>query len=130
MNVESYVAASLGPPRWLERLQDIEGDELHLLGDLRRRWLALAAGADWTPEAFAAAWRAQAEDVDLTDLNRLIAQHNEYFPIERRLSFDLRLGDYRAPWGIPWRRDARDAAWIMDHLPPDLDRAGAELAHG
>ncbi len=125
--MEAYVAASLGPPRWLERLQDIEAEEFRVLGSLRRAWLRLAEAEDRDGDAFAARWRLAASAYDLSELNGLIAQHNEYFPIERRLPFDIRTGDYRAPWGIPWRRAARDASWILDQVPPDLAAARSEL---
>ncbi len=128
VNVESYVAASLGPPRWLERLQDIDAEEFRILGELRRAWIELVDGHRRDPEAFAARWRERAERHDLSGLNRLIAQHNEYFPIERRLPFDHRTGDYRAPWGIPWRRASRDAAWILAELPADLALAAVARA--
>jgi hypothetical protein len=124
VDVAAYVAASLGPPRWLERLQDIESEEIRVLGDLEREWLALAAATGAAPASFAEAWSARATAFDLSELNLLIGRHNEYFPIERRLPFDLRSGDYRAPWGIPWRRTPRDAAWILERFP--ADRAAAQ----
>jgi hypothetical protein len=128
IDVAGYVAASLGPPRWLERLQDIEAEELRIVGELRRAWLALAGAADATPARFADAWRNEASAVELAELNLLIAQHNEYFPIERNLPFDLRTRDYRAPWGIAWRRQPRDGAWVLERLPADLGVARAALA--
>lgn len=129
VSTETYIAASLGPPRWVERLQDIEAEEFHVRSALRRTWLDLGAAAAGS-EAFAATWRARAQAFDLTALNRLIAQHNEYFPIERRLPFDPRTGDYRAPWGIPWRRQARDTSWILDEFPADLAATVADRDSG
>jgi len=131
VNVEAYLATSLGTPRWLERLQDIEGEEFRVLCELRRAWLELAEDAGEAAgggEGFAAAWRARASRFDLSALNRMIAQHNDYFPIERKLPFDVRTGDYRAPWGIPWRRARRDAEWIIGHFPAEVEAARAELA--
>jgi hypothetical protein len=61
-------------------------------------------------------------------INALVDQHNEFYPVERRLPWDLRLGDYRAPWGMEWRRPRRDAAWVLEALP--ADRASALALRG
>jgi hypothetical protein len=122
VNMAAYFAASLGLPRWAERLQELEGEEHQLLTRLRATWIELAEA---TPDedAFARAWRARVEATRLDDINALVDQHNEFYPVERRLPWDLRLGDYRAPWGMEWRRMRRDAAWVLAALPADRTAA-------
>jgi hypothetical protein len=128
VNVEAYFAASLGPPRWAERLQDLDGEEKDLLSRLRTAWIELA---EVTPDdaTFARAWIARVQATRFDAINTLVAQHNQFYPVERRLPWDFRLADYRAPWGIEWRRQRRDAAWVLEALPADRSaaiRAGAE----
>jgi hypothetical protein len=67
------------------------------------------------------------EATSLEQINTLVDQHNEFYPVERRLPWDFRLADYRAPWGIAWRRPRRDAAWVLEALP--ADRAAALREH-
>jgi hypothetical protein len=122
VNVEAYFAASLGLPRWAERLQDLEGEERDLLARMRDAWIALAEEtAD--DATFARAWAARVRSTSLDAINTLVDRHNEFYPVERRLPWDFRLADYRAPWGIEWRRERRDAAWVLDALPADRSAA-------
>ena len=118
VNIAAYVAASLGLPRWAERLQELEGEEHQLLSRLRRAWIELA---DATPDdgAFARAWLARVQATRFDEINALVDQHNEFYPVERRLPWELRLGDFRAPWGMEWRRTRRDAVWLLEALPAD-----------
>jgi hypothetical protein len=118
VNMAAYFAASLGLPRWAERLQELEGEEHQLLTRLRAAWIELAES---TPDdgAFARAWLARVQATPLDEINALVDQHNEFYPVERRLPWDLRLSDYRAPWGMEWRRARRDAAWVLGALPAD-----------
>src|SRR5690606_29833779 len=50
------------------------------------------------------------------DLNDLIRQHNEWYPIERRLPIDLRRRDYVLVNGRSFRRPVLDAAWALGEL--------------
>jgi hypothetical protein len=122
VNLAAYFAASLGLPRWAERLQELEGEERQLLTRLREAWSELA---ETTPDddAFARSWLARVQAMRFETINALVDQHNEFYPVERRLPWDLRLGDYRAPWGMEWRRARRDAAWVLEALPADRTSA-------
>ena len=51
-------------------------------------------------------------------MNELIAQHNEYYPIERSLPIDLRTGDYLTLSGRPYRREPLDGEWMLERFPP------------
>jgi hypothetical protein len=122
VNVEAYFAASLGPPRWAERLQDLEGEERALTSRLRDAWIELAGQTPDDP-TFAREWMTRVRAARLDVINTLVDQHNQFFPVERHLPWDFRLGDYRAPWGIEWRRRRRDAAWLLDAFPADRSAA-------
>src|SRR3954465_1571673 len=89
-SVEDYLRAG-GRPRWMERLMEIERGMAR-----ERRRLARAHAAlheQVAPEEFPARWRAIAAAWDFDALNTLIAQHNDWSPIERDLPMDLRTRD-------------------------------------
>jgi hypothetical protein len=104
----------------MERLAEIErgiARERRRLEQARRAlWRTCAGDRD----AFAARWRgtvrAWAFDEELNDL---IRQHNEWFPIERRLAIDPRTRDYVLINGRPYRRPVLDAAWALDAYPAE-----------
>ena len=84
------------------------------------------------PRAFEERWRAVARRWNFDRVNELIAQHNEYYPIERRLPIDLRTGDYLTVSGRSYRRDplgcgvgARQSALPANASAP-LARPGAQ----
>jgi len=66
---------------------------------------------------FAAAWRTAAEGWDFDEINRLIEEHNRWYPVEAQLPMDPRTGDYRLVGGRPYRRRALDAAWVLERYP-------------
>jgi hypothetical protein len=118
--LEGYFAAS-APPRWMERLASvdnaIEREELELgqaYAALRRRYAA-------DPDGFAAAWRRRLEGWEFDpEVNVLIGQHNDWYPIERRLPFDLRTRDYVLVNGRSYRRPLLSAEWALERFPPVL----------
>lgn len=118
--VEGYLRAGV-MPRWMERLRDIEaGTRLH-----RRR---LAADHEWLreqhaddPERFAAEWRALVAARRFDDVNDLIRDHNEWYPVERQLPMDPRTGEYVLIAGRPYQREELTADWALAEFPPELD---------
>ena len=66
---------------------------------------------------FARRWRAYARRQRFDDLNELIDQHNEWFPVERNLPMDIRTRDYVLIHGRPYRREPLDAAWVLAQFP-------------
>ena len=115
--LEGYFRTS-APPRWMERLNEIDrGTERererleHAHRQLRHRY-------DGDPGASARRWREVLERwVFDPELNELIAQHNEWYPIERRLPFDLRTRDYVKVNGRDYRRPLLDADWALREFP-------------
>jgi hypothetical protein len=113
--LERYLRAAAGPLLYMRRLREI--DEA-----MRRHEQALAERlADLTeatrPAALAAAWRSEAERWNLSDVNRLIEQHNRWYPVEAQLPMDPRTGDYALVGGRPYIRPLLDASWILERFP-------------
>ena len=119
-SVESYLRGG-SPPRWMERLGDIERGIANELRRLRRRHRELAEECAGNPERFAREWRAVAADWSFGTLNDLIEQHNEWYPIERDLPMDLRTRDYVLVNGRSYRRPVLGAAWILERFPASPD---------
>jgi hypothetical protein len=68
-------------------------------------------------ERFAERWRAFAAAVRYDDLNELIRQHNDWYPIERDLPMDPRTGDYVKVRGRSHRRAELTPAWVLEQFP-------------
>ena len=75
--------------------------------------LARAAGH---PD-FSERWRATVRSLRFDELNTLIEQHNEYFPIERDLAVDPITGEYVLIHGRDWRRPLLDGDWVLARFP-------------
>ncbi|HUR84927.1 MAG TPA: hypothetical protein VMY78_06240 [Solirubrobacteraceae bacterium] len=115
-SLEAYLKAGMRP-RWMERVSDIDAGiirERRRLADAYREMRA-EAGDD---ELFARRWRALAEHWPFEpDLNELIAQHNEWYPIERDLPLNPRTGDYVRVGGRSYRRPVLGPKWILEQFP-------------
>jgi len=114
-SVERYLEAG-NPPRWMERLGQIDRGIANARRRLERAYRALA-DQERDSEAFARRWREMADTWRFDELNELIAQHNEWYPIERRLAIDLRTRDYVLIHGRSYRRPVLDADWILGQFP-------------
>jgi hypothetical protein len=113
-SLERYLRAAGGPLLYMRRLRQIEeGTRLHEEALAQRR----AELAETTPPAeLEAAWRAEAHAWDFGAVNRLIEQHNRWYPVEAQLPMDPRTGDYALVDGRPYLRRPLDAAWALDRL--------------
>ena len=116
-SVEAYLKAG-GRPQWMERVMEIDR---RIAAERRRHEAAyreLRAECGEDPEAFAARWseRARAFSFD-EELNQLIAQHNDWYPIERDLPMDLRTRDYVLVNGRSYRRPVLDSNWLLSEFP-------------
>jgi hypothetical protein len=117
-SVEGYLTGS-SPPRWMERIAEIDRGIARERERLAEAYRALRAACSGDPAAFAQRWRAAAEAwVFDAGLNDLIEQHNEWFPVERRLAVDPRTRDYVLINGRSYRRPVLDAAWALEQFPP------------
>jgi hypothetical protein len=116
--VEAYLKAGVRP-RWMERIAEIDhAIAFHKRAFARRhRALREQYGADRA--GFATRWREVAESARFDELNQLIDQHNEWYPIERDLPMDLRTRDYVLISGRSYRRPRLGPEWVLEHFPAD-----------
>jgi hypothetical protein len=115
-SVEAYLRGG-GMPRWMERIADIDAQIVRERQRLARAHRALRAECAGDPAAFAERWTAVAERWSFGELNELIAQHNEWYPVERQLPLNPRTGEYVLVGGRSYRRRPLDAAWILEQFP-------------
>jgi hypothetical protein len=116
-SVEQYLRGGV-MPRYMERLRDIDRGIAEQERLVRHSYEELQDDYADDPAGFARAWRARARAWTFPDsLNELIAQHNEWYPIERQLPVDIRTRDYVKIQGRSYRRPVLGAAWILERFP-------------
>jgi glutathione S-transferase len=118
-SVETYLRAGIRP-RWMERLLEIEQGMTAARRRLERSYRTLQAECAGEPDVFADRWTAAAASFRFDELNRLIEQHNDWYPIERDLPMNPRTGDYVPVGGRPYRRRVLDREWVFEEFPPVL----------
>jgi hypothetical protein len=118
-SVEAYLKAGVRP-RWMERVQEIDRGIAEEKQRLTRAYRALQEECRGDGRAFAHRWRAAARTWAFDDLNELIAQHNDWYPIERQLPMDPRTRDYVRFAGKSYRRPHLGSEWVLEHFPPRL----------
>jgi hypothetical protein len=64
-----------------------------------------------------ARWREVAAGWDFAEVNRLIAEHNEWYPVERDLPMSPRTKDYVLVNGHSYRREPLGPAWVLERFP-------------
>jgi hypothetical protein len=114
--VENYLRGAF-MPRWMERLRDIHsGTERHRSALARDyEWLREQCGDD--AQRFAEQWRELVERRSFEDVNELIRDHNQWYPVERQLPMDPRTGEYVLIAGRPYMREELTPAWALAHFP-------------
>jgi hypothetical protein len=117
-SVEAYLQAGVRP-RWMERLGEIDAGIQRETRRLARAYAALREEHRGDDAAFARRWRDLARTWRFDDVNELIRQHNEWFPIERQLPIDPRTRDYVLVGGKPYRRAELGAEWILERFPAE-----------
>src|SRR3954466_15461145 len=118
--VEAYLRAGV-MPRYMERLR-----EIHATTERHRRQLAeeharLREAHAPDAQGFARAWRDRVAAWRFDEVNELIRQHNQWYPIERDLPMDPRTRDYVLIAGRPYRREELGPDWALAQFPPHLD---------
>ena len=114
--VEAYLKAGVRP-RWMQRITEIDDALKHQRMRLGRSHRAIREECEGDAELFARRWTEFAQRQRFDELNELIRQHNEWYPIERDLPMDLRTRDYVLINGRSYRRRELDAAWILALFP-------------
>jgi hypothetical protein len=124
-SLEAYFKAG-DPPRWMTRLTEIDRGIARERVRVERAHTALQAECGDDRARFAERWRERAAAFDFAELNELIEQHNEWYPIERRLPIDLRTRDYVLIAGKSYRRPVLGADWVLREFPCNPPDRGQE----
>jgi hypothetical protein len=120
-STESYLMGANNPPRWMERAVEIDAGirrERRRLAEERREIVA-RFGSD--ASGFARAWRAhvrsRASSGEWAELNELVREHNEWYPVERNLPVDPVTGEWVTAFGRPYERPLLGEAWALGEFP-------------
>jgi hypothetical protein len=121
-SVESYLTGANNPPRWMERVAEIDRAlkrERRLLAAAQRTLWAQFADDD--AAGFGQAWRAFAaargRSREYRELNELIRAHNEWYPVERNLPVNPRTGEWVTVAGRSFLRPVVGAEWVLREFP-------------
>ena len=114
--LEAYLKAG-SVPRWMERVREVDEGIALERRRLGQRYRALRAEYGHDREEFARRWRAVAEAARFDELNELIRQHNDWYPIERDLPMDPRTRDYVKVNGRSYRRPELGPEWVLEQFP-------------
>ena len=117
---DTDAAAASFRPAYVGRLQEIRRLQEAHRACLARAYARLEARLGHDRDALLREWRAVAGSWSFARVNRLIAEHNERYPVERNLPFDPAAGDYAPIGGRPYRRPLLDAQWVLDRFPVDV----------
>jgi hypothetical protein len=117
-SVESYLRGAV-MPRYMTRLRDITRQTERHERELGEAYAELRERHAGDPAAFAEAWRERVADWSFDETNALIDQHNEWYPVERQLPFDLRTRDYVLIAGRSYRREPLTAEWALARFPAE-----------
>jgi hypothetical protein len=120
-SVEAYLKSGV-KPRWMERLSEIDEGIAAERQRLARAYRALQEECGRDAAAFERRWRAIARTWPFEGLNELIAQHNEWYPVERQLPMDPRTRDYVRVGGRSYRRPVLGPEWVLEHFPARPER--------
>ena len=115
-SVESYLAAGV-LPRYLQRLRDIDDATRSHRRRLRAAYERLREECGDDRARFARKWHALARAWRFEELNELIREHNEWYPVERGLPLDPRTRDYVRMRGRSYRRAELGPDWVLDRFP-------------
>ena len=116
-SVESYLKGG-GVPRWMERIGQIDTRTARELKRLERARAELREACAGDRAAFAERWTAFVHEQSFAELNELVEQHNEWYPIERQLPVNPVTGEYVRVGGRSYRREPLTAARVLAQLPP------------
>ncbi len=114
--LEDYFKAG-SVPRWMERVSEVDQGIARERRRFGERYRALKGEYGHDREEFARRWRAIAEAARFDDLNELIRQHNDWYPIERDLPMDMRTRDYVKVNGRSYRRPELGPEWLLEQFP-------------
>lgn len=114
--MEAYLRAN-HPPRYMQRLREIEDSFRVHRRRLEAAYLALGDACGDDADLFADRWQVTAHAWPFGALNELIREHNEWYPVEANLPMDPRTRDYVAVHGQSYRRKELGPEWVLEHFP-------------
>ena len=115
-SVEAYLKGN-SRPRYMERLLDIEAGYSYHRHQLEAEYAALQEDFGFAPALFAHLWRARVRAWSFEDLNQLIREHNQWYPVEVDLPMDPRTRDFVPIRGASYRRIELGPEWVFEHFP-------------
>jgi hypothetical protein len=120
--VEAYLRGN-SRPRYMERLVEIEAEYQVQCRRLEDAYAALKEDCRGDTRLFAWRWRLQAHTWSFHELNELIREHNQWYPVEANLPMDPRTCDYVPIRGASYRRIELGPDWVLEHFPATDGRA-------
>jgi hypothetical protein len=108
-SIEAYLRGE-ALPRYMQRAAEIDRA-------VRRHTEALRRAYE-RPEN-RARWREVATSWDFREVNQLIHEHNEWYPVERDLPMNPRTKDYVLINGHSYRREVLGPDWILARFPAE-----------
>jgi len=115
--VEAYLKSGVRP-RWMERVVEIDQGIAAEKRRLERAYHALRQECGRDRALFASLWHDVVRGWRFDPgLNDLIEQHNEWYPVERRLPMNPRTGDYVPVGGRSYRRPVLGPEWVLEQFP-------------
>jgi uncharacterized protein involved in type VI secretion and phage assembly len=109
-SVEAYLRGEV-LPRYMQRAAQIEQLTHMHAQELRTAYRDLHAHHAGDDAALQETWSTVVAAWDFEEVNTLIRQHNDWYPIERDLPMDPRTGDYVLVSGHTYRREALGPEW-------------------
>jgi hypothetical protein len=106
-SIEAYLRGE-ALPRYMQRAAEIDRAVRRHTDALRRAYEAPGARERW---------REIAQSWDFGEVNQLIHEHNEWYPVERDLPMNPRTKDYVLVNGHSYRREPLGPDWILRRFP-------------
>jgi hypothetical protein len=110
-SIEAYLRGE-ALPRYMQRASEIDRAVRRHTEELRQAYTAAGARERW---------REIAHRWNFEEVNELIRDHNEWYPVERQLPMDPRTGEYVLIAGRPYTREELTPAWALAQFPADVD---------
>ena len=106
-SIESYLRGE-ALPRYMQRAAEIDRA-------IRRHTEALRRAYERSDRH--ERWLEVAETWDFAEVNLLIREHNEWYPVERDLPMNPRTKDYVLVNGRSYRREELGPRWVLERFP-------------
>jgi hypothetical protein len=106
-SIEAYLRGE-ALPRYMQRASEIDRAVRRHTEELRQAYAAAGARERW---------REIAHRWNFEEVNELIRDHNEWYPVERDLPMNPRTRDYVLVNGRSYRRELLGPDWILQRFP-------------